>query len=327
MGGWPMISNGRGTRMLQAEPGFDWAHSLYELMEFVAVFLSLGAVGFRFASLRGRLPEGPGEPGTLQRLYADAGRRAAMIGLFGVALALTRFIIFLPRTAERAHTTVGGALTTLGRPMFTAIFLVVGVIGFALAVARLRPGWALALLGAVGPQLVNILSGRVGLMINSTHQLAGGVWIGSLFVMVLAGLAIALRGGPEREHGSLAVAEMVRGFSPMALAAASVLVGSGLVTAWRHLDGFGSLLTSAYGNALLVKLTLVAGVFSLGAWNWRRGIPRLNGADGPRAIQRSARAEALVAVLVILTTSVLVSFEAPAEAAETPAPSGGPVTR
>jgi putative copper export protein len=139
-------------------------------------------------------------------------------------------------------------------------------------------------------------------------------------ILVAAGMSVALRSGPERSHGGQAVAQMVRGFSPLALVAASVLVVSGATTAWRHLDGFGSLLTSAYGNALLVKLGLVALVFAIGAWNWRRATPRLDSAEGTAGIYRSARAEVLVAALVILVTAVLVTFDAPAEAATAAAP-------
>ena len=44
----------------------------------------------------------------------------------------------------------------------------------------------------------------------------------------------------------------------------------GVITAWRHLKYLSALWTTPYGYALLLKLALVAAVFSLGAWNWRR---------------------------------------------------------
>ena len=44
----------------------------------------------------------------------------------------------------------------------------------------------------------------------------------------------------------------------------------GVITAWRHLKYLSALWTTPSGYALLLKLALVAAMFSLGAWNWRR---------------------------------------------------------
>ena len=53
-------------------------------------------------------------------------------------------------------------------------------------------------------------------------------------------------------------------------AGSAAVVPFGVITVWRHLKYLSALWTTPYGYALLLKLALVAAVFSLGAWNWRR---------------------------------------------------------
>jgi putative copper export protein len=104
---------------------------------------------------------------------------------------------------------------------------------------------------------------------------------------------------------------MVGGFSPLALAAAGTLACFGLVTAWLHLRPLSSLWTTPYGYALIAKLCVVLSVVAMGAWNWRRQKPRLGGVEAAHALSRSARAELLLAALVLAVTAVLVSLPTP----------------
>ena len=95
---------------------------------------------------------------------------------------------------------------------------------------------------------------------------------------------------------------------------------SGLITAYRHLNPLSSLFTTPYGWALLVKLALVAAVFSLGAWNWRRQRPSLGGEGAAISIRRSSAKELAVAAIVLAVTAILVSLPAP----RAPKPGGAP---
>jgi putative copper export protein len=104
---------------------------------------------------------------------------------------------------------------------------------------------------------------------------------------------------------------MVNGFSPLALTCASILVLSGLVTAWRHLTPFSSLWTTPYGWTLIVKLCFVAGVFALGAWNWKRQRPQLGSEGAAVSIRRSARTELVLAACVLVATAILLSLPSP----------------
>src|SRR5512146_525533 len=91
---------------MQAEPLLQFSDALKEFIGFVALFLGAGAIGFRYFALRAR---GPGED---RAFYDDAARRAAAIGLIGVALGLVMAWTELPDLAARRHTSVGALLTS-----------------------------------------------------------------------------------------------------------------------------------------------------------------------------------------------------------------------
>jgi putative copper export protein len=159
--------------------------------------------------------------------------------------------------------------------------------------------------------LVPLFAGKWLSLVNPVHRLMAGFWIGTLFVLVLAGLGTLLRDDRSKERRGRIAADMVNGFSPMALTCGGVLVLSGLITAWRHLTPFSSLWTTPYGWTLIVKLCLVAGVFALGAWNWKRQRPQMGTEGAAVAIRRSARAELVVATCVLVATAILISLPSP----------------
>jgi copper transport protein len=131
-----------------------------------------------------------------------------------------------------------------------------------------------------------------------------------LTVLVIAGLTIVLRDAPGARRGQLA-ADMVNGFSPLALTCGVLLVLSGLITAWLHLNPFSSLWSTPYGYTLLAKLSVVWVVFGLGAWNWRRQRPRLGNEEAAGMIRRSSIMEVSIATVVLMITAILVSLPSP----------------
>ena len=285
---------------------FSFVEPLLEYVGFAAWFAAFGALGFRFAVLRGGL----GDDG--DAVSAPAERTAARIGLTGAVLMLLRIFLNAARTAGERHIGViealerGGARTLV--PLACAVVLLVA---FGMALGRVRAGWWLALLAGVVLALRNVTTGRWFSLINPLHEAAASLWIGTLFVMLAAGIAAVLRqAGPAEARGA-AVAAMVSRFSPLALGAAALLGTTGVITAVRHLKRFSSLWTTPYGYAFDVKLLLVLCVVALGAWNWRRMKPKLGDEAGALAIRRSARTELIVAGLVLLVTGILVSLPAP----------------
>ena len=134
------------------------------------------------------------------------------------------------------------------------------------------------------------------------HVLSAGSWIGGLFFVLIAERRERLRTG----RGNALLAEVVPHFSPLALVAAAVLIGTGSFAATVHVESLEALVASDYGRLLLTKIGLVMVVLILGAINWRRHAPRLWGAGGARPLRRNAILELVVAHIVILLTALLV---------------------
>jgi putative copper export protein len=302
---------------MQAESLITWSEPAREFVGFVAQFLAVGAVGFRFAAL-GRRVEATaattaGDPSLVSEgdVYRHAARRAATLGLFGAFIQAVMLWDSLPAAASRAHLSVGQALTgnfQIGTPVW---LLLVALIGFAIAASGRLAGWWLAIIGVVIGPLVPIFLGRWLALVNPLHRLMAGFWIGTLFVLVTAGLGTVLRDERSKERRGQMAADMVNGFSPLALTCACVLVLSGLVTAWRHLTPLSSLWTTPYGWTLIVKLCFVATVFALGAWNWKRQRPQLGTEGAAASIRRSSRAELVAATCVLVATAILLSLPSP----------------
>ena len=298
---------------MQAEPLIEWSEPVMELIGFIAIFLTAGAIGFRYSSLRGKLA-GVGKAAgatTDATVYETAARRAAVLGLIGSVLALIRMVQALPNLAQRAHTTTGALLSSNGSAQMMVGFAVLALIGFLLASGRLSIGWPLAAIGVVAGTLRGLFAGKWSQLVNPMHELAAGLWIGTLFVMVIVGLALVLRNETPADRRGPIAAAMINDFSPLALACGALVVIFGVITAWKHLNPLSSLWTTPYGWALIAKLVVVAVVFALGAWNWQRGRPTLGSEAGARGLKRSATGELLAAGLVLLITAILVSLPSP----------------
>ena len=293
---------------MSAEPLLSWPDPLRELLGFIAVFLAAGAVGFRFSALPGLLAS----PAPEERDFARAAaRRAAWLGLAGVAAGAVLLFLRLPALAARRHLPVSEFVATQPPLVIQILLLIVAIAGFALAAGGRGPGWALAAIGVLVSPLRAAFVGQFARIVNPVHELAGGLWIGTLFVLIATGVAPVLRAPLSTERRGAITARLVNGFSPLALGAAGSLALFGVITAFRHLKRLDSIWTTPYGFALIAKLCVVAGVVALGAWNWKRQKPRLGGESGAVALHRSAMVELGLAAAVLMVTSVLVSLPEP----------------
>ena len=235
-----------------------------ELVGFVASFLAVGAIGFRY---------------TMSHRHDDevvwrAARRAALLGLLG-ALVNLGFVLL----NARKHAPNQLAMLQIGG-------WALAVLTFIAAAANVRMVWPFAGTGVIVGSLAPLFLGEWTRAINPIHRFAGGMWIGTLFVLVAVGLIV----------------DLVDVFTPLALGSFAVLAGSGVWTAWRHLKRLDALWTTSYGYALIAKLCVVVIVVALGAFNWRRR---------PAELRRSARWELVFAGIVLVITAVLVSLPSP----------------
>ena len=243
-------------------------------------------------------------------MYADAGQRAALLGLAGAVLGLVHVGTALPKLADRLDTTVLGAVTGNLVPGAWVALSLLALAGFALAAMRQPIGWPLAAIGVVAGTLREAMVGNWIRLINPIHLLAGSFWIGTLLVMMVAGLAGIPRTMHQPDRRTIVV-HMFNAFTPLALVSAAVLAVFGVTTAWRHLKRLDALYTTPYGWTLIAKLCFVVTIVALGAWNWRRQRPQLGTDAGVDSIRRSATAELLVAGVVLVLTAVLVSLPSP----------------
>lgn len=161
------------------------------------------------------------------------------------------------------------------RPLVLTALVVPGTVGLALAHALSSHADALS------------SSRALAVALDAAHVLAAAVWVGGL-----AALAFALRGAPP------AVARVAwRRFGVVAGAGVATLVATGLYLAGRQVASLDALVTTVYGQTLLVKVGLVALAGAIGLANLqalRRG----------RAL-RLVSLEAVVGIAVVLGAAVL----------------------
>jgi putative copper export protein len=278
-----------------------------ELLGFLGAFATIGAIGFRYGVLAGADRLGDPVPDSVTR---PAARLAAIIGLGGALLATA---MFLHGEAERA----GDHGQTLMQAVATVKVLVplalalVATVAFALASLGTQAAWPVAALSTLAFALRSLTSGKWQSMVNPLHILGGSLWIGTLAILIIAGVSAALGATIPADQRAPVVSRWVNAFSPLALGSAALLGVTGVITAVRHLKYVSALWTTSYGFALDAKLCAVATVVILGAWNWRRIRPICHTEPGARQLQRSARAELAMAAVVLVITSILVSVPSP----------------
>ncbi|WP_431958906.1 copper resistance CopC/CopD family protein [Actinacidiphila sp. bgisy160] len=139
-------------------------------------------------------------------------------------------------------------------------------IGGTVVSVGLAATWAMAEHASVGVQA------SVAMPVDIVHLLAMAVWLGGL-----TALLVALWGGRRVERAT------VQRFSRIAFGAVVTLVVTGVYQSWRQLGSWDALVSTGYGQLLLVKIGLVIVLVEL-AWLSRRWTARL----GDAAVRRKA---------------------------------------
>lgn len=153
----------------------------------------------------------------------------------------------------------------------------------------------------------------LALAIQIMHLVAVSSWIGILLHLFAARRWLLDDTSPSRVT---LVAEIVRRFSPIALATTSLLAVTGVIAAWRFLGSTGALFTSAYGLTLMVKLGVLVPALAAGWINFRRVGPQLMQAGKDRApalalFGRMLELEVTAGIFVIAVAGILASIAPP----------------
>lgn len=319
------------------EAGFGVQSPTYVVIRwitFLSLLVVLGAVAYAtiVVPLVGWKTGAPSAP--LELYGARSAARIGVLGaLVGAAATLGRLVaqsIAVHGSSRAFDLALVGSLVS--RTLWgwgwvvQAVATVVAVIGLYRASRRRRGGWFVAAVGALvlafTPALSGhaVASGLVPLAADGLHVVGAGGWIGSLLIVLMAGVPAVLSRDGERRAS---LGTLVEAFSVTALLFAALLTVTGLVSAWTHLPSVPALWESAYGRVLLVKVGVLTLVFATGAYNFLRVRPELardEGApEGARRLRRSAGIELAVAVAVLLVTAVLVATPTPDEATVAPA--------
>jgi len=142
---------------------------------------------------------------------------------------------------------------------------------------------------------------------DGAHLLAGGAWLGGL--LALGRLLMLARRLPSADHDADAIAALVR-FSGMGYVAVAILIGSGLINTWMLVGSPERLITTPYGQLLLMKVSLLAGMLALAAQNRFRLVPSLQGSKESSVVllprlRRNVIGEQLLGLTIVLIAASL----------------------
>lgn len=227
--------------------------------------------------------------------------RAALLGLVS-GLAWGWFALASMTGTANAAADPDNLLIVLRETSFGQVWVARLALAVALLVwmsgsdARPRPGWVtvsvaamlLLSLAFVGHTQTNDGALRIiHVSADGAHLLAAGAWLGGL--LALGHLLMLARNFPSPEHTADAAAALAR-FSGMGYVAVAILISSGLINTWMLVGSPANLVTTPYGQLLLVKVCLLAGMLVLAAFNRFRLVPSLQGPkEGGRSAQESLR--------------------------------------
>lgn len=301
---------------------------LVRWLTFTSLLVLIGVLGFQQVVLRLVRRRAAS---THLALAAPGQARAAVVGLGAAILLLVSAAARLAAQAvamqDPGEAITGGkvAAMLLHTVWGWGWLLQVGAGGLALiSFLQVRRGkqhgWVGALAATVILAFTPALAGHAAavdrwqplpVLADGLHVLGAGGWLGTLFVLLLAGLPATMQLEPSQ--GRTALADLVNAFSPVALVCAGLATATGLFAAWIHLGTLPALWQSAYGRTLLLKLAVLAGVAATGAYNWRVVRPSLAKVPATGPLRRSAGLELLIATIVIAITAILVATPPPRE--------------
>lgn len=117
-------------------------------------------------------------------------------------------------------------------------------------------------------------AGIVHVLVDGTHLLAAGAWLGGLLP-----LAYLVAHCCKKSDDAPPIENVLVHFSGMGYLAVATLVGTGLINSWLLVGSVSGLLKTGYGQFLVVKLALFLGMFGFAVANRFWLIPALEKAS------------------------------------------------
>ena len=310
---------------------FDSESPLYALIravQFAAAILLIGSAAFRFAVLPRMSHAAVGSADTVEPMLARGATIAGSAAwtLLGVTLArfgaqhAAFFGVRTGWTGESVRALLSNSSWAIGWWLALTGSLLAIVAAWkarrsrsggwtALALASLVIAGSLALSGHAAAATHRALA----LGIDVAHVIGAGGWVGGLTLVLAAGIPVAASLPDEQRHATIGA--LIHAFSPTALVFAGLLLVTGLLAGWRNLGSVQAIFGSLYGRMLVAKLAALSVAAGTGAYNWKRVLPALGTAPATARLRRSATAELVASLLIIVITGVLVATPMPTEQA------------
>jgi putative copper resistance protein D len=179
-----------------------------------------------------------------------------------------------------------------------------------LFIAVLAAALLISLAGVGHSQVEEGVAGAIHVMSDSAHLLAAGAWLGGLIPLVFV---LLLCDGDRNATRATDLDQILLRFSGMGHIAVATLVGSGLVNSWYLVGNYTGLLATQYGQMLLAKLVLFAGMLLLAFMNRFWLVPSMNRARADGAglsgltgrLRNHVLGEQVLGLTVLLIVSVL----------------------
>jgi len=170
----------------------------------------------------------------------------------------------------------------------------------------------ISLAGVGHSQIDEGVEGIIHVASDAAHLLAAGAWLGGLVPLGYILLLHGQESGGSAQRSDLD--EILPRFSGMGYVAVAMLIGSGLLNGWFLIGNVSGLLATPYGQLLIVKLVLFAGMLALAVSNRFWIVPSLTKArtDDPNGLtdwtgklRNHVLGEQFLGLMVLLVVSVL----------------------
>ncbi len=274
---------------------WDAAAILIKAILYAATFGAAGGVFFLTYSP-------PLSPGTHSRIQ----RVIALLLIIGIGVSVLRILVLAGSMSGELAGMLDRSMTGMiveGREGKATGVRVLGLLLAALALLKDRRYLIVALLGALIAATSFAWVGHaqaappkaLAVFLITVHLLGVAFWLGALLPLLL----VAQDPDPTRIGAAAAH------FGKIAFIVVALLVIAGMGLLWMLLGTPSQLWLSGYGRFVLLKLSLVAVLLSLAAFNKWRLTARLQVHDlrAVHSLRRSIRAEMALGALILLVTA------------------------